>query len=487
VSGAESKRTAVGIVGGGLAGLAAACALSDAGHDVTLFERRAFLGGRASSYEHPGTGEVVDNCQHVLLGCCTNLRDFYRRLGVEDRIRWYKQITFIEPGGRSGSIGSTALPAPLHSALSFLGFTLLSIADKLAIARALIAMMPGVPEDGGEDFLGWLRRKGQTQRAIDRFWAPVLISSLNEDLDKTSVKYAAMVFRDAFLKSAEASWMGVPTVPLSELYGVAEGYIAERGGRVLRRSPVEQIVPEQDRVRLKLADGEQTVDYCICALPFHRVGQVLPDSPAGDELRRKVSELQTVPITGIHLWFDREITPLEHAALLDRNIQWMFQKSKILTGRETEAAQGSYLELVVSSSKTLLEMSRSEIIELAIKELKEFFPSARDATLVKATVIKEVHATFAPAPGSDRFRPQPETAWARLFLSGDWTATGWPSTMEGAVRAGYLSAEALCRAVTRGTKVQVHSEEKPTPSGTPPTKFLVPELPAQGLMRLFRP
>jgi squalene-associated FAD-dependent desaturase len=471
VSGAGSKRATVGVVGGGLAGLAASCALSDSGYEVTLFERRAFLGGRASSYEHPGTGEVVDNCQHVLLGCCTNLRDFYGRLGVADKIRWYQRITFVEPGGRASCIESTGLPAPLHSAFSFLRFELLSLADKLAIARALIALMPGVPEDGGEDFLAWLRRKGQTQAAIDRFWAPVLISSLNEDLDKTSVKYAAMVFRDAFLKSAEASWMGVPTVPLSDLYGVAESYITQRGGRVLRRCTVEQNCPLESGVSLKLADGERTFDYCISAVPFHHLGRVLPESPQADELRRRVDRLQTVPITGIHLWFDREITPLEHAALLDRNIQWMFQKSKILKQRveQEESGQGSYLELVVSSSKSLLEMSRAEVIELALKELKEFFPAAREATLIKATVVKEVHATFAPGPLSDEFRPQPVSAWPRLFLSGDWTATGWPSTMEGAVRAGYLSAQALCAAA--------HDAHN----------FVVPELPAQGFMRLFRP
>jgi squalene-associated FAD-dependent desaturase len=468
---APARRASVGVVGGGLAGLAAACALSDHGYEVTLLERRAFLGGRASSYEHPGTGEVVDNCQHVLLGCCTSLRDFYRRLGVADKIRWYKRITFVEPGGRASSIASTALPAPLHSAISFLQFTLLSPVDKLAIARGLLQMIPGVPADAGEDFLSWLRRHGQTQRAIDRFWAPVLISSLNEDLDKTSVKYAAMVFRDAFLKSAEASWMGVPTVPLSELYGVAESYIGERGGRVLRRCAVEQICPEQSGVTLKLPHGEERFDYCIVAVPFHHLGHLLPKSPAAHELRHRIDQLQTVPITGIHLWFDREITPLEHAALLDRNIQWMFQKSKILQGRAAAPAsgQGSYLELVVSSSKSLLKMSRAEIIELAVKELKEFFPAAREAGLVKATVVKEVHATFAPAPGSDEHRPAAASAWPRLFLSGDWTATGWPSTMEGAVRAGYLSAEALCHAIGDARK------------------FVAPELRAQGLMRLFRP
>ncbi len=237
----EAKRPSVGIIGGGLAGISAACALADAGYKVTLFERRAFLGGRASSYEHPGTGEVVDNCQHVLLGCCTNLLNLYRRLGVEDKVRWYKRITFIEPGGRSSFIEASSLPAPFHSAVSFLQYKLLSPRDKLGIARALMALLAGVPEDSSDDFLSWLRRKGQTQAAIDRFWAPVLISSLNEDLDKSSVKYAAMVFRDAFLKSAEAGKMGVPTAPLSELYGVAAEYIRARGGEVLLRSGVDAV------------------------------------------------------------------------------------------------------------------------------------------------------------------------------------------------------------------------------------------------------
>jgi squalene-associated FAD-dependent desaturase len=477
----QAKHPSVGIVGGGLAGLAAACALADAGYEVTLFERRAFLGGRASSYEHPGTGEVVDNCQHVLLGCCTNLRDFYRRLGVEDKIRWYKRITFIEPGGRSSVIESSSLPAPLHCAISFLQFKLLSLGDKLAIGRALLGLVAGVPEDSSEDFLGWLRRKGQTEAAINRFWAPVLISSLNEELDKTSVKYAAMVFRDAFLKSAEAGMMGVPTAPLSELYGVAAEYIGKRGGRVLLRSTVEQVsVGEasygeastgEGGVKIGSSDGEFSFDYAISAIPFHLLGRILPPSAASDELQQKVSHLRTVPITGIHLWFDREITPLEHASLLDRNIQWMFQKSKILsrTAAQGAGAAGSYLELVVSSSKSLLEMGRAEIIELALKELTEFFPAARDAKLEKATVIKEVHATFAPAPLSDEFRLFPSSPWPRLFLSGDWTATGWPSTMEGAVRSGYLTAEAVCRAAGDARQL------------------VVPDLQPQGLMRLFRP
>jgi zeta-carotene desaturase len=462
----------VGIVGGGLAGLSAACALADAGYKITLFERRAFLGGRASSYEHPGTGETMDNSQHVLLGCCTNLRDLYRRLGVTDKVRWYKRITFIEPGGRSSFIESSWLPAPFHSALSFLQYKLLSLRDKLAIARGLMGLVSGVPEDSGEDFLSYLRRKGQTRAAIERFWAPVLVSSLNEELDKTSVKYAAMVFRDAFLKSAEAGRMGVPTVPLSELYGVAADYIRARGGEVRLRSKIDSLAFEDAAAVLRSDECEFRFDYAVSAIPYHLLGRILPQSEAGEALLKKVSNLRAVPITGIHLWFDREVTPLEHAALLDRNIQWMFQKSKILArpnGRANDG--GSYLELVVSSSKGLLEMGRGEIIALALKELAEFFPAVNEAKLLKAAVVKEVHATFAPAPLSDEYRASPLSPWPRLFLSGDWTATGWPATMEGAVRAGYLTAEAVARAAESGREA--------------PARFVVPDLKAAGLMRCF--
>lgn len=463
----DIKGRSVAIVGGGLAGLSAACALADSGYHVTLFERKPFLGGRASSYEHPGTGEVVDNCQHVLLGCCTNLRDLYRRLGVQDKVRWYKRVTFIEPGGRSSAIESSTLPAPFHSSMSFATFGLLSLRDKIGIARALVALMPGVPEESSENFLAWLRRKGQTQAAIDRFWAPVLISSLNEELDKSSVKYAAMVFRDAFLKSAEAGKMGLPMVPLSELYGVAAEYIRARGGQVMLRSAVEQLACSDDGVQLRSNDVEYSFDYVVSAVPFHALGRILPAGKQSEELQQMVNHLRTVPITGVHLWFDREITPLEHAALLDRNIQWMFQKSKIIARQAEAADSGSYLELVVSSSKAMLEMGRSQIIELAMKELAEFFPTVREAKLVKSTVIKEVHATFAPAPLSDEFRLFPLSPWPRIFLSGDWTATGWPSTMEGAVRAGYLTAEALSRAAGKSER------------------FLISDLPSQGLMKLF--
>jgi zeta-carotene desaturase len=453
----------VAVIGGGLAGLAAGCALSDAGFRVTVFERRPYVGGRASSYEHPGTGEVVDNCQHVLLGCCTNLIHFYDQIGVTDKIQWFDELAFIEPGGRASTIHPTFLPAPFHSMPSFFGASSLSLKDKLAISRALSTMMrmSHVPDDPGKTFLQWLNERGQTPRAIERFWKVVLVSALNEDLDRIAVPYAIQVFRESFMKSAAGGRMGVPRIPLSDLYLSAAEYIKQRGGNVLLRCSVNAINPDTNWVQVASGGAGQNFDYVVLAVPFQVTSGLLPGSPEAEDLKQKLSQFESSPITGIHLWFDREITPLPHAVLLDRTIQWMFQKSKL------HDREGSYLELVVSSSKSLVEKSRQEILDLGLRELSEFFPAAKEAKVVKATVIKEVYATYSIRPGLDQYRPKPETLWPRLFLAGDWIATSWPATMEGAVRSGYMAAEAL----TRG-------------AGNPKT-FLAPDLPASGLMKLF--
>jgi zeta-carotene desaturase len=464
----------VAIAGGGLAGLAAGCALAEAGFRVSLFERRSYLGGRASSYQHPGTGEIVDNCQHVLLGCCTNLLDFYRRAGTLDKIRWYEKLTFLEPGGRASVISPSALPAPLHTAPAFLRADCLSLSDKLSISRAMAALAPSTPGDNGQTFLDWLKRHGQTAQAIERFWKTILVSALNEDLDQISVFYAAQVVRESFLKSAAAGRMGIPTVPLTELYSTAGDYVRARGGEIHLRAAVESFRAGASGVSVTANGQEHKFDYLVLAVPFNVLGRMLPDGPSAAPLAATLEKFSTSPITGIHLWFDRQISDLDHAVLLDRTIQWMFHKSRLIAARSNEDQNsvkggGSYVELVVSCSRSLVEKSKVAIVEMATKEMQEFFPSAREAKLLKSTVIKEVHATYSPRPGIDEQRPKSETAWPRVFLAGDWIATGWPATMEGAVRSGYLSAEALARF-----------------AGTKNPNFLVPDLPARGLMRLFK-
>jgi squalene-associated FAD-dependent desaturase len=470
-------QSTVAVAGGGLAGLAAACALSNIGFRVTLFEKRPFLGGRASSYEHPGTGEVIDNCQHVLFRVCTNLVEFYERIGVADKIRWYDQMTFIEPGGRTSAMKSSFLPAPLHTAPSFFGFSFLNAFDKLSIARALVPLTLNEQRDTGESFQQWLERHGQTRNAVARFWKPILISALSEELDLISVSSAAQVVRES-MKSPAARQMGVPALPLTELYNAAGEYVRARNGVLHFRCPVEAFTADGSQVRVRArgreqasATAEQAFDYLVMALPFDALDRVLPDAPESAPIREKLGQFENAPITGIHLWFDRQISDLDHAVLLDRTIQWMFHKSRLQPSR-TQATNGnnasSYVELVVSSSKTLIDKSRNEIVDLALAEVREFLPAARQANLLKSTVIKEVNATYSPRPGIDAHRPTPVTAWPRVFLAGDWTATGWPATMEGAVRSGYLAAEALARY-----------------AGVKNARFLSPDLPATGIMRWF--
>jgi zeta-carotene desaturase len=229
---------------------------------------------------------------------------------------------------------------------------------------------------------------------------------------------------------------------------------------------VEAFRAEPSHVILTTAGSDKSFDYAVLAVSFDALERVLPPSASSDSLKRKLANFTTSPITGIHLWFDREITDLEHAVLLDRTIQWMFHKSKLQ--KRTGNGNGSYVELVVSASNSLVDKSRQEIVDLAVAELREFFPEARSAQLVKSTVVKEVHATYSPRPGIDLQRPHAETAWPRVFLAGDWTATGWPATMEGAVRSGYIAAQSLARV-----------------AGQQNAKFLVPDLPASGLMRMF--
>jgi squalene-associated FAD-dependent desaturase len=460
----------VTVVGGGVAGLAAASALSGAGYQVRLLERRPYLGGRASSYEHPGTGEVIDNSQHLLFGCCTNLIDLYKRIGALDKVRWFDDITMIEPGGRRSVLKPLPLPAPMHAGLAFLKAHAFSLADKLAIARGLTAFMHSIPEDSSESFAQWLGRHGQTQGAIKRFWEPVLFAALNEDLDRMSVRYAAKVCRELFLFSAEAGLMGIPSVPLSDLYGMAEQSLRAKGADVCLRTSVTR-VHRDDSLQQWVVETESErfiSDAVILALPFEAMTKLMPNLPdvqGKQALATQLSEFSHAPIAAVHLWFDREITELLHASLLDTTMQWLFNKSKLQPQRH--GRQEHYIELVVSVSRSLTPMSRQEIIDLALRELALFFPEVKDATLLKAAVTKEVRATFSIRPQLDQVRPGAQSPWSNVFLAGDWTATGWPATMEGAARSGYLAAEAYTQA-----------------AGDAKT-FLQPDLPPTGFMSLF--
>src|SRR2546423_6133751 len=295
------------IAGGGLAGLSAAAAVASAGWEVELFEARPFLGGRATSYAVPASGEevaeTIDNCQHVLLRCCVNLLDFYQRLGVRERIRFFREFYFIEPGGQISVMKRGRLPAPFHFTESFLGMKCFSAGDKIAIARALLALRRERTRRKDLDkisMLDWLLQKRQTPHAIDRFWRQVLVSAVNEDLDRMAAVHGFQVFWLGFLASADAYEMGVPSISLGKLYDV-ESWKRIGNVHIHFRAPVERI----DESGFLVAGERRTGDHYICALPFERLEAVGLDAP----------KLEHSPITGGHLWFDREITTLPHATL----------------------------------------------------------------------------------------------------------------------------------------------------------------------------
>jgi squalene-associated FAD-dependent desaturase len=414
------------VIGGGLAGLSATAALASVGYDVEVLEAKPFLGGRATSYET--AGEVIDNCQHILLRCCTNLLDFYTRLGVDNAIDFHREFVFIEPGGRQSLFRAGKLPVPAHFAESFATLTFLNLAEKLAVGRAILALRKQAARTDLDQIsmADWLREQRQPPRAIERFWRQILVSAVNEELEQMAASHGFQVFLLGFLGSKTSYEMGLPKVPLAQLYSDEVWAKFERV-KLSMRTPVELVAMESGSVRHLVSQGrELRADLYICALPFERVAALFP------ALRLDLSAFSHSPITGIHVWFDRAITDLPHATLLDRTIQWMFNKG-----------EGRAIQLVVSASRSLTEMPRAEVIDLALRELAEFFPKAREAQLVKAHVVKEVRATFSARPGLEALRPQAETSIPNLFLAGDWTRSGWPATMEGAVRSGYKAAETI--------------------------------------------
>ncbi len=462
-----SSKPRVTVVGGGVAGLAAACGLASAGFPVTVLERRGYLGGRASSYLHPGAGEIIDNCQHVLFGCCTNLIGFYERIGVADQIFWDSRMTLIEPGGRRSTLSPSRLPAPLHGLPAVLAARCFSIADKLSLGFAFTSLMLLRKPDPARSLAEWLQSHLQSRGALARFWWLVIASALNADLDQISLPYAAKVIRELFLNSPTAGSMGMSTVPLSELCQGAQTYLEAHGGRIQFNANVDAASwnSESCQWMIQTRSGVHVSDLLVLALPFEATAKLLPNLPTNagaTALAANIEKLEHWPICSVHLWYDREITELDHAVLLDRDIHWMYHKSRWQPRRDSNA---SYIELVISASREFATLSREEALKRATDQLAEFFPAVKSARLLKSVLVKEVRATFGVPPGIDSARAGTGSPWPNCFLAGDWTATGWPSTMESAARSGHFAAEAICHSL--GDK----------------RTLLVPDLKPTGLMK----
>jgi squalene-associated FAD-dependent desaturase len=445
--GAALASKTVAIIGGGVAGIAAALPLADAGFAVRIFEKRPLLGGRASSFFDHKTGERIDECQHGTMRCCTNLTDLLIRLGVEDQIRYFDTLEFLDGDGKRAAIKGCGLPAPLHTSLSFLTFASLGLRDKIAIGRAMLAILrarPG-PEWEQLDIAAWFARMGQTERAIRRFWRPTLVSACNEELDRISCTHAFKLFRDGFLSNPIAYQFGVPRVPLGTLYTEPTlAYLEKRGGCVRTRTIVDEIRftdgTERRVAGLTLPGGEAiTADYYISALQFDLLLKLLPSEvKAGVPYWENLNGIQLSPILGVNLWFDRPIDCPPALALLDRATEWIFNKNQNF---DQPPGSNAHLSALISASHRYMEMPKEELLQLVLADVRACLPDARQAEVVKSYVVRWPKATISPRPGVEALRPDQRSPISNLYVAGEWTQTGWPSTMESAVRSGYRAAE----------------------------------------------
>ena len=436
------------IIGGGLAGLAAATALAPRGCQVTILEARNRLGGRASSFQDRG-GQLIDTCQHVSMGCCTNFAHFCRTIGVDRLLRRQPNLYFMTPDRRLSRFRADSWPAPFHLLRSFLGARYLSATEKIRIAYGL-SCLQRADDVADPPFQEWLANHRQTPRTVARFWGLVLTSALNETPDRIGLRYARKVFVDGFLRHPKGFEVEMPIVPLGRLYGDELQTWLTRHGVELRLASGAQRLHVSARRAMGLAlrsDEILQADWIVSALPFDRLLDALPaDLTERESYFAGLRSLETSPITSVHVWFDQPITRLPHVVLVDCLGQWVFNRGNVAPGEW-------YVQVVVSAARQFRGLGHEQVQRQIVDELRRLFPAGRAANLLRARVVTEHAATFSAVPGVDRWRPAQTSPLDNLFVAGDWTATGWPATMEGAVRSGYLAAEALLR--RRGQNVRL--------------------------------
>lgn len=433
------------VLGAGYAGLAAAAELILRGHDVTLVESRALLGGRAHSFIDSKSGQVLDNGQHILMGCYHETLALLRQLGVEERL--YSppnlQVPFASEKGRS-SLTAT-LPAPFHLLSALLGYGELSFADKMSATRLAIKLRLGRRPRLKESVQAWLKRWKQTPNIVRALWEPLCIAALNEPVGTASARLFATVIRRSFLGGADDSKILLSRVGLSDLFAPEVRRLLEMCRSTIRlQTPVAGLRFEGSMLReIKLNDGSSfQPDAVVSALPWHALRAFLPPE---SKLVEACKKIQDAPIVSLHLWMDRPVLNEPFIGLLDSPVHWVFNRDNI---HGVEANQeGHVITAVVSGARDLVDKSATELEDLTLKEMERFIPEMRGARVLHRMVYKARSATFAATPEAEEHRPGANTEWYNFWLAGDWTNTGLPATIEGAILSGRRAAEAVDEAI----------------------------------------
>jgi hydroxysqualene dehydroxylase len=450
------------IIGGGFAGLAAAVDLAEAGARVLLLERRSFLGGRAYSFTDKTTGDTIDNGQHLMMGCYHRTLRFLEKIGSLDKLKFQPdpQVDFLHERA-DGSVTRASfkcppLPAPLHLLGGLARLKTIGWGDRL---RALGVGLAVRTLNGNQDKLAeitvreWLDSLGQSERIQRRFWRPMALATLNEAPEVASADMFARVIELGFMRTKRDSAMVVSRVGLSDLYTrQAQSFIEDRGGEVRLNADVARIEFKSDcAAGVTLRSGERIdAGAVISAVPYFALRRMLAAEFASAHFPY-LDHFKSAPIVSINLWYDEPFTDLEFAGLLDSPIEWVFNKNAINQsggqgggqGAEPERAGRQHLALVISGAHEAATRPKDELIALADAEIKRFFPAARGLRPFHAFVVREYDATISHTVGTAKLRPSSRTRFDNFFLAGDWTATGLPATIEGAVQSGQECARMI--------------------------------------------
>lgn len=431
------------IVGGGFAGLSAAARLASVGVRVLVLEARSRLGGRATAFLDRETGELVDNGQHVLLGCYRETFAFLRLIGAANNTVAQAELalTSIDRDGRVSRLRCPSLPSPLHLVAGVFTWSALGWRDKLSVlkmAGPLRRAQPTRTEITDETVEQWLVRNGQTPRLREMLWDPLALAALNQPASVAAAGSFARVLAEMFGPDPSAAAIVLPTKPLHVMYAEpARTFVESKGGSV-RTGVTARIRLENQSVACVDAAGESiTAPAVICAAPWFAwasifEGDVAPIATTLDAARRTTAS----PMVTVNLWFDRVVMDEPFVGLPGRLMQWVFDKRAVF------GASASHLSLVSSGAADVVAWTNQKLIDTALSELRGALPRVCQAAVTRATVIREPRATFSLAPGQPA-RPSTHTAVRGLFLAGDWVDTGLPATIESAVRSGHLAAEAV--------------------------------------------